>query len=171
MHHRTFLAPTLVALLLSACRTNDTANDQGTAGTTTVDTLQHTEASAPPPLPEGIVRTDGVYAATMGGVGYVMRFFPDGFVMNTAGMANDRDGLKPLLVPTTPTGGNSSVHRSPVLVKGDSVLFVTQGMKGNIAYFGLRLGTDSIRFRKYSHINGSEATLTYFFEVDGSAAQ
>ncbi|MBV6406224.1 MAG: hypothetical protein IT228_05525 [Flavobacteriales bacterium] len=161
----------LAAVLLFACTSGNDAGDPPPAPAAPGTVTQGPADPGATPLPEGIVRTDGVYNATMGGVAYVMRFFPDGHVMNTAGMVSDRAGLKPLLVPSTPTDGRSSVHRSPVLIKGDSVLFVTQGMKGEIAYFGLRLGTDSIRFRKYSHINGREATLTYFFEADSSAAQ
>lgn len=165
--------PLLLSLsLLVACTGDDTTTTEPTTGTETQQAVPPAApAEALAPLPEGSLRVDGVYRARLGGVGYVMRFYPEGFVMNTAGMAKEADGLKDLLVPSTPTGGNSAVHRSAVRVQGDSVLFTTRGMKGEIDYQGLRLGTDSIRFRKYSHINGRDVTLTYFFEPDGSSAQ
>ena len=160
----------LSASLLAACNGDDPA-PEGTAEGSTEQQAPPAPAVTLTPLPEATVRVDGVYRARLGGVGYMMRFFPEGYVMHTAGMAKDADGLKVLLVPSTPTGGNSAVHRSAVRLAGDSVLFTTHGMKGEIDYQGLRLGTDSIRFRKYSHINGRDVTVTYFFEPDALSAQ
>lgn len=169
MRSHSLLVPILSATLLAACGDDGPGPEEQAPGTMEQPTQPATPALTP--LPEGALHVDGVYRAKLGGVGYVMRFFPEGYVMNTAGMAKDADGLKNLLVPSTPVDGNSAVHRSAVRINGDSVLFTTHSMKGEIDYHGLRLGTDSIRFRKYSHINGRDVTVTYFFEPDALPAQ
>lgn len=169
MRSRHLLVPILSAALLIACGDDGPGPDEQASGT--LEQPARPAAPALTPLPEGALRVDGVYRARLGGVGYVMRFFPEGYVMNTAAMAKEADGLKTLLVPSTPVDGNSAVHRSAVRIEGDSVLFTTRSQKGEIDYQGLRLGTDSIRFRKYSHINGRDVTVTYFFEPDGLSAQ
>jgi len=170
MRSHPLFVPILSAILLAACG-SDAPPPTEQVGGSVEQPARPAPTAALTPLPEGALHVDGVYHAKLGGVAYVMRFFPEGYVMNTAGMAKDADGLKTLLVPSTPVDGNSAVHRSAVRINGDSVLFTTHGMKGEIDYQGLRLGTDSIRFRKYSHINGRDVTVTYFFEPDALSAQ
>ncbi len=140
----------------------------------------HAQGSEPPPAAQVTPRLDGVYTAEMGGVTYMMRFFRDGQVMNTAALTRDatpdakgkaRVDLRGLLVPSTPTGGNSTVMRSPVHLSCDSVLFTTRNARTEIDYRGLMLGWDSIRFHKYSHLNGNAVTLTFRFQPDPLRAQ
>ncbi|MBK8341735.1 MAG: hypothetical protein IPK99_17960 [Flavobacteriales bacterium] len=130
---------------------------------TAVDTLAAVNP-APVPLVEGFLRTDGVYRATMGQLVYYIRFFPEGRAMLIGGLADDKQDLREALEPSTPTGGTSIVHNVPVRVQGDSIFFVTQAMKGAIDYAGMRHGTDSLTFRKYSHVTGNQVITSYRFE-------
>lgn len=129
----------------------------------TGDTIVTAEP-APLPLPEGFLRTDGVYRSSMGKLVYFIRFFPEGRAMLIGGLADSPQDLREALVPSTPTGGTSIVHNVPVKVHGDSIFFVTHAMKGDIDYSGIRHGTDSVTFRKYSHVNGNQVTAGYRFE-------
>jgi len=100
----------------------------------------------------------------MGQLVYFIRFFPEGRAMLIGGLSDDKQDLREGLQPATPTGGTSIVHNVPVTVRGDSIFFVTQAMKGAIDYAGIRHSTDSVTFRKYSHVTGNQVIASYRFE-------
>ena len=152
----------LLSLLFLGCGPEPVA-EQPTEPTTK-DTLVVAEP-APIPLPEGFLRTDGVYRSSMGKLVYFIRFFPEGRAMLIGGLTDSPQDLREALQPPTPTGGTPLVHQVPVTVRGDSIFFVTPAMRGDIDYAGMRHGTDSVTFRKYSHVTGNQVIASYRFEL------
>lgn len=150
-------------LATTSCR--DTGND--TSSVVATDQGKETKAS----WPKDFLRTDGYYHGSIGKVSYVMRYLPSGEVMLLGGMTDDPKELASQLTPDAVTGPTTNIHKAPVEVRGDSLFFITVGIKGEIDYFGHRRHADTLMFRKYSHITGKEATLPYVFVGEASAIQ
>lgn len=121
-------------------------------------------------LSDAGVRFDGVYRYQPPGtkLNYLMRFFPEGNVVLVNGPdTTPRASLLRLrLVQNAPQSPNEGLYNVSVVHRNDSLLWVTYGTKGSIDYAGVMLGADSVRFNKYSHVNGRSGTMTLLFEPD-----
>ncbi|MCB0792114.1 MAG: hypothetical protein H6595_01140 [Flavobacteriales bacterium] len=157
----------ITALLLATSCTGPGKEEGADSGT-----AAEPEAKAAParkaapdltPIVEGFLRFDGVYHAQNGQVDYFIRFFPQGNAVMLAGFPDAKVDLRSGLKPDMPEGFSNG-HNVPVRIEGDSILFSTSNMKGDISYHGFRTDPEHINFRKHSHINGREAEMEYVFE-------
>lgn len=120
------------------------------------------------PLTNTPLRYDGFYRTSIGTTHYGLRFFPEGNVVLANGndTTPDLSQLRSFLRNDTRNGLRPGLYNVPVIQNGDSLYFVTPTDRGNIDYRGIALGPDSLRFFKYSHINGQRAIGTYTFQKD-----
>ncbi|MCB0795097.1 MAG: hypothetical protein KDB88_10200 [Flavobacteriales bacterium] len=155
MNHPSLFFP-LALLLCLSCNSEPTSESgTGAERTGTTDTS--------PALPENFVRTDGIYHSSFGKVQYYMRFYPDGNVILAGGMADSKPTV-PELIDAARMKPVPNVHSVFCRIEGDSILFVTQALKGQIDYHGHRDSPEQLSFKKVSHINGRQMELVYAFE-------
>ncbi len=118
------------------------------------------------PLPNTVVRTDGYYREDVGGLVYMIRFFREGNAVLINGSAQIADSLPPLLTPNAVGNTEMGWYNVPVSYEGDSIFLVTKPVRGNIDYRGNVTNDSTIRFERYSHINGDRRIKEYFFRTD-----
>lgn len=114
------------------------------------------------------LRFNGVYHNAQGRHHYFLRFFPEGNVVliNGPDTSSGQSLLRGLLKADTPNDPVQGIHNVPVEQRNDSLFFVTRPMRGEIDYSGVVIQGDSVRFLRYSHINGKRFLYTYAFEAD-----
>lgn len=108
-------------------------------------------------------RYDGHYEEDLGDVVYFMRFFPDGRAVLINGTKNVADTLPSFLRADAPGDPTMGWYNVPVRREGDSLFLTTRAEKGELDYRGAVVNDTTVRFERYSHINGNRAVKTYFF--------
>ncbi len=117
------------------------------------------------------LRFDGTYKMTDAGGknAQYMRFYPEGNVTLITG-AETPGGidLRGFMAQDTPNNGPNEVRNSLIEVRGDSLLFTTKSMKGEIDYKGTisAAGKNKLSFLKHSRINGRKGRFEYTFVAD-----
>lgn len=164
MRYDKIILPFTALVLMTSCgHTPRAEQDTGTGTTGIPDGSGAAGGTIYPPIPEGILRFDGVYHGTSGHIDYFIRFFPQGNAALLAGFPDPKIDLREYLKQDM-AEGFSNGHNVPVTIAGDSILFITSNRKGDISYHGFRVDAEHLTFRKHSHVNGRESTLDYVFE-------
>lgn len=112
------------------------------------------------------VRYDGFYREDVGGLVYMIRFFREGNVVLINGAALVADSLPPLLTRTAIGNPAMGWYNVPAQFVNDSIFLVTTPERGNIDYRGNMVNDSTLRFERYSHINGDRRIKEYFFKAD-----
>jgi hypothetical protein len=112
------------------------------------------------------LRFDGHYRTESGDVIRLMRYFPEGRVVVINGTREMEADLPKFLIRETKGDPAMGLHNVPVIVKGDSLLFTVHPEKGDIDFRGKPSSGSSLRFERYSHINGHREQMEYFFQPD-----
>ena len=73
------------------------------------------------------------------------------------------DGIRDLV---RSRGLGDVYKRQPVIYARDSIFLVTKPERGNIDYRGNVTNDSTLRFERYSHINGDRRIKEYFFRAD-----
>ena len=150
------IAVIVAALMLGSCAVDRTEQD------VVLEPVKKLSAW----LPNTSVRTDGYYREDVGGLVYMIRFFPEGNAVLINGSAQVADSLPPLLTPNAI--GNSAMgwYNVPVTYEQDSLFLVTRPERGNIDYRGNVTNDSTLRFERYSHINGDRRIKEYIFRAE-----
>lgn len=127
--------------------------------------------TVPSPFDGMGIRYDGHYRHEEGGLRYLLRFFPEGRVVTVNGTKDVEASLPKFLTRDTQGNPSMGLYNVPVQVKGDSLFFVTRPMKGEISYRGKVTSDRTVRFIRYSHINGKTFDFTYAFRSDEDEAR
>ena len=118
------------------------------------------------PAHNAMSRTDGYYREDVSGLVYLIRFFPEGNAVLINGSAQIADSLPPLLTPNAVGNTEMGWYNVPVIYARDSICLVTKPERGNIDYRGNVTNDSTLRFERYSHINGDRRIKEYFFRAD-----
>ncbi len=111
-------------------------------------------------------RFDGTYSTVMGERSlYLMRFFPKGNVVLSAGPVDMRESLTSMLTEDAAGEPEIGYYNVPVTRRNDSLFFEVEALRGSISYACL-IGEDVLHVLKHSHINGRKAQLEYAFTPD-----
>jgi hypothetical protein len=112
------------------------------------------------------LRYDGYYMEDVGGILYLIRFFPEGRAVLVNGTTDLQSQLPPLLVRTAKGDPAMGYYNVAVRVDADSLFFTTKPEKGTIDYRGVVVDDSRVRFLRHSHINGTEQLKEYVFQPD-----
>jgi hypothetical protein len=102
----------------------------------------------------------------VGGILYLIRFFPEGRAVLVNGTTDLQSQLPPLLVRTAKGDPAMGYYNVAVRVDADSLFFTTKPEKGTIDYRGVVVDDSRVRFLRHSHINGTEQLKEYVFQPD-----
>lgn len=115
------------------------------------------------------LRFDGYYREVRGEVRYLIRFFPTGRAVLVNGTKDLEAELPKFLQPQTQGNPAMGLYNVPVEIRGDSMFFMTRPEKGEISYRGKVMNASTVRFHRYSHINGGSQDMEYIFYPDSTA--
>lgn len=117
------------------------------------------------------LRFDGYYRNKLGGLLYLMRFFPEGRVVTVNGAEAVEKDLPKYLVRETQGNPGLGLYNVRVNVVGDSLVFITRPEKGEIEYRGAVASGSMLRFTRHSHITGTKQLMEYIFYPDSTVSQ
>ena len=121
---------------------------------------------------EGLgLRFDGYYREEVGGIVYLIRFFPDGRAVLINGTTNVEAQLPSMLVHDAKPNPRYGYYNVPVRVQDDSLFFITHPDRGEISYRGKVLDGSRVSFLRHSHINGTQQLKEYYFYPDSVASK
>ncbi|MBK9177303.1 MAG: hypothetical protein IPM46_13415 [Flavobacteriales bacterium] len=126
---------------------------------------------SPSPFEGMGIRYDGHYRHEAGGLRYLLRFYPEGRVVTVNGTKEVEATLPKFLTRDTQGNPSMGLYNVPVEVRSDSLFFITRPMKGEISYRGKVTSDRTVRFIRYSHINGKTFDFVYTFRSDEEEAQ
>lgn len=130
-----------------------------------------TGLNGPSPFEGMGIRYDGHYRHETGGLRYLLRFYPEGRVVTVNGTKEVEATLPKFLTRDTQGNPSMGLYNVPVEVRNDSLFFITRPMKGEISYGGKVTSDRTVRFIRYSHINGKTFDFVYTFRSDEEEAQ